>query len=75
MRKHIKKKNIQVLKRLDEKNLGSIARVFLSGFLVIFIFYSLPLIINFANTNILNTNEFKNNSKTVLAYTLDKKNN
>jgi Bax protein len=75
MRKYIKKKNIQVLKRLDENNLGSIARVFLSGFLVIFIFYSLPLIINFANINILNTKEFKNNSKTVLAYTLDKKNN
>ena len=30
--------------------------------------------INFANNNILNTNEFKNNSKEILVYTLDKKN-
>ena len=29
--------------------------------------------INFANDNILITKEFKNNSKQVLAYTLDKK--
>ena len=75
MKKFLKKKNIRVLKTLDENNLGSIARVFLSSFILIFIFYSLPLIINFANDRILNTQETKNNSKTILAYTLDKKNN
>ena len=42
---------------------------------MILLFYSLPIIINFTNDNILNTKEFRNNSKTVLAYTLDKKNN
>ncbi len=31
--------------------------------------------INFTNDRILNTNEFRNNSKIILAYTLDKKNN
>ena len=75
MKKFLKKKNIRVLKTLDENNLGSIARVFLSSFILIFIFYSLPLIVNFANNRILNTQETKNNSKTILAYTLDKKNN
>jgi len=75
MKKFLKKKNIRVLKTLDENNLGSIARVFLSSFILIFIFYSLPLIVNFANNRILNTQEIKNNSKTILAYTLDKKNN
>ena len=35
-------------------------------------FILLPLLINFTNNNILTT-EFRNNSKTVLAYTLDKK--
>ena len=40
---------------------------------LIFVFYSLPIIINFTNDKILNTKEFRNNSKTVLAYTLDKK--
>jgi Bax protein len=75
MKKFLKKRNIRVLKTLDDNNLGSLARVLLSSFVVIFIFYSLPLIINFTNNKILNTNEFKNNSKTVLAYTLDKKKN
>ena len=73
MKKFIKKRNIKVFKTLDENNLGSVARVFLSGFIVIFIFYSLPLVINFTNNNILNTKVFKNNSKTILAYKLDKK--
>ncbi len=71
----MRKKNIKIFKTLDENNLGSIARILLSSFLLIFIFYSLPLIINFTNNKILNTKEFKNNSKVILAYTLDKKNN
>ena len=75
MRKLLKKRNIRVLKTLDENNLGSIARIFLSSLIIIFIFYSLPLIINFTNNKILNVKEFKNNSKAVLAYTLDKENN
>ena len=75
MKKFLKKKNIKVLRTLDENNLGSIARIFLSSFILIFIFYSLPLIINFTNNNFLNTKEYKNNSKTILAYTLDKKGN
>ena len=75
MKKFLKKRNIRVLKTLDDNNLGSIARILLSSFLIIFVFYSLPLIISFTNDNILNTKEFKNNSKKVLAYTLDKKNN
>ncbi len=75
MKKIIKHKNIKVLKTLDDNNLGSIARTFLSSFIIIFIFYSLPLIVNFTNDKLLNTKEFRNNSKTILAYTLDKKTN
>jgi|TARA_B100000780_G_scaffold163915_1_gene114597 Bax protein len=80
MRRFLRKKSIyvtnkkfKVLKTLDENNLGSIARILLSSFIIIFIFYSLPLMISFTNKNILKTKEFKNNSKVVLAYTLDKK--
>ena len=73
MKKFLKRRNIRVLKTLDDNNLGSIARILLSSFVIIFIFYLLPLIINFTNNKILNTKEFKNNSKTILAYTLDKK--
>ncbi len=75
MKKFIKNKKMRVLKTIDENNLGSIVRTFLSGFVVIFIFYSIPIIINFTNDSILNTKEFRNNSKVVLAYTLDKKAN
>ena len=60
---------------IDDNNLGSISRVFLSGLIVILSFYSLPIVINYTNEKILNTNEFRNNSKTVLAYTLEKKGN
>lgn len=75
MKKNIKKSSIKILKTIDENNLGSIARIFLSSFILIFFFYSLPFIIKFTDEKILNTKEFKNNSKVILAYTLDKKNN
>ena len=73
--KKIYKKRSKILETIDNNNLGSIARTFLSGLVIIFIFYSLPIIINFTNNNILNTEEFRNNSQKVLAYTLDKKTN
>ncbi len=72
MRKILKYKKTRVLKTLDDNNLGPLARTLLSSLIVIFAFYSLPLITNFANDKILNSKEFRNNSKTVLAYTLDK---
>ena len=73
MKKIYKKKRNKVLETIDNNNLGSLARTLLGSFVVVFVFYSLPLLINFANNNILTTNEFRNNSKSVLAYTLDKK--
>ena len=75
MKKIFKKRKNGVIETIDNNNLGSLARTFLGSFVVVFIFYSLPLLINFANNNILTTKEFRNNSKTVLAYTLDKKKN
>ena len=71
MRRIIKNKKIKVLKTLDDNNLGSIARVFISSFVIVMSFYALPLIIDFTNDKILNSKEFRNNSKEVLAYTLD----
>jgi len=73
MKKIYRRKKNKVLETIDNNNLGSIARTLLGSFVVVFVFYSLPLLINFANNNILTTNEFRNNSKSVLAYTLDKK--
>ncbi len=73
MKKIFKKKKYKVLETIDNNNLGSLARTFLGSIVIIFSFYSLPLVIDFTNNNFLNTKEFKNNSKTILAYTLDKK--
>tara|TARA_Y100000992_G_scaffold280320_1_gene227278 strand:- start:11621 stop:12706 length:1086 start_codon:yes stop_codon:yes gene_type:complete len=73
MRKFIKKRNIKVLRTIRENDLGSLPRIFLSSFIVILFFYSLPIIINFTNNKILKNNEFINNSKIILAYTLDNK--
>ena len=75
MKRFIKRKNIKVLKVIDDNNLGSIFRTFLSSIIIISFFYSFPLIINFTNSKILNSQEYQNKSKALLAYTLNKKNN
>ena len=73
--KEVKNKNI----KNDNKNLNfnhsvnSISRIFLSSFVIIFFFYTIPLFLNFAEKN-LYTTEFKNNSKKILAYTLNNQN-
>ena len=59
--------NIKILKFFDQRNIGSIPRIFLSSFLVILFFFAMPIIVNFANTKNL---AVQNNSKAVLAYTL-----
>ena len=66
------KSKIKVLKFFDKKNIGSLPRIFISSVLVVFFFYSAPLIINFANKDL---SSVQNNSKAVLAYTLNKKKN
>ncbi len=73
MRRNFKNKRLKVLSLIDENNLGSIARVFLSSLMLIAFFYSLPIMISFTNNKILNAKEFQNNSKAILAYTLNKK--
>ena len=55
---------------LQKKSLNVLTRISLSGFLVISFFYIAPIFIDFADKN-FNTKEFTNNSKQVLAYTLN----
>ncbi len=70
-------------KRKDKKNkkislnekIYSLSRIFLSSSLIVSFFYIVPIIVNFTEQNILSTKEFTNNSKKVLAYTLNKKDN
>ena len=60
--------NIKILKFFDQRKLGSLPRILLSSVLLIFFFYSAPLLINLSNERSL---EFQNNSKKILAYTLN----
>ena len=65
-----KKKNKNVI---QAKAINSISRIFLSSLVLVSFFYILPIMINFTDNN-LNTKEYTNNSKKILAYTLNKKN-
>ncbi len=72
MRKRGLNKNIKFFNFFDKNELGSIPRIFISSLILIFFFYSMPIFISFVNKDNL---EFQNNSKAVLAYTLNSKNN
>ena len=79
MKTKVTKKN---KKRINKNNkiyfqekIEIFSKIFLSSFLLVGFFYLIPILINFAEKNILNTKEFTNNSNKVLAYTLNKKNN
>ena len=65
-------KKIRVIKYFDKRNIGTLPRILVSSLLVLFFFYSVPLLINFANKDL---NSIQNNSKAVLAYTLNQKTN
>jgi len=67
-------KNLKIFKYFDDRRIGSIPRTFLTSVFVIFSFYYIPSIIEFTNKQFANNEEFQNNSKAILAYTLNKKN-
>ena len=68
MKKKLNIPKIKVSQFFKHKNIGTIPRTILSSLLVIFFFYSVPIIINFAEDK---NKEFQNNSKAILAYTLN----
>jgi len=68
----MKIKKIKNLNLFEEKSLNVLLRTFLSSFLIISFFCVVPMVINFAEKN-FKTKEFTNNSKKVLAYTLNGK--
>ncbi len=61
-------KKTKFIQYFDQKEIGSIPRIFISSLLLIFFFYSMPLVINYANNK---DGAFENKSKQVLAYTLN----
>ena len=72
MKKKFNNYNLKFLKFFDQRDMGSIPRIFLSSFLVVFFFYCTPIFINFLNNQNV---EFQNNSKAILAYTLNNEGN
>ena len=64
------KKNKNVI---QTQTINSISRIFISSLVLVSFFYVAPILINFTDNN-LNTKEYTNNSKKILAYTLNKKN-
>ena len=55
----------------EHKSRNNLLQIFLSSFLTISFFYIAPIFINFADKNFY-TKEYTNNSKKILAYTLNK---
>ena len=68
----MKKNRIKVFKVLEENDLNSLPRVFLSSVLLVLFFYSLPILIDFTNNKIESSAGIQNKSKAILAYTLNK---
>ena len=66
------RKKFYFFRYFDQRNIGSLPRIFISSLVLICFFYLAPITINYL---IKDLNEFQNNSKAVLAYTLNKKNN
>ena len=73
MKRIFKKNRIKPFKVFDENNLSSLPRIILSSVLIILFFYSLPIVVNFTSNKIESSAGIQNNSKAILAYTLNKK--
>ena len=71
MKKKFFKKKVFI--NFNENNLGSILRTALCSLVIVFSFYSAPLIFNFLNQKNLESKGFQNNSKKILVYTLKNK--
>ena len=71
---NFQRKYLKLFKFFDQRKIGSIPRILISSMIIVSFFYFAPFIANYKNNNLFNTKEYQNNSKAVLAYTLNKKN-
>jgi Bax protein len=72
---NFQRKYLKLFKFFDQRKIGSIPRILISNVIIVSFFYLAPIIINYKNNNLFTAKEYQNNSKAVLAYTLNKKNN
>ncbi len=71
---NFQRKYLKLFKFFDQRKIGSIPRILISSMIIVSFFYFAPFIANYKNNNLFNAKEYQNNSKAVLAYTLNKKN-
>ncbi len=72
---NIRRKNLKLFKFFDQRKIGSIPRILLSSAIIVTFFYIAPILSNYEKSFFFSANEYQNNSKAILAYTLNKKNN
>ena len=70
MKKNFFTLNFKFFKFLDQKGLGTLPKILFSSLALVFLFYTMPIFINYKKNISV---EYKNNSKAVLAYTLNNK--
>ncbi len=68
LKKNPYKINFKFIRFLNQRGMGTLPKILLSSLLTVIFFYSMPVMINYSKNK---SNEFKNNSKQVLAYTLN----
>ena len=66
----MKFKKIRNFYFFKEKSLNNLSRIFLSSVITVSFFYIIPIFISFSQNN-FNNKEYTNNSKKILAYTLN----
>ena len=69
---NLRRKNLKIFKYFDDRRIGAVPRIFLTSIFVVSSFYFIPSLIDITNKKFLQDNEFQNNSKAILAYTLKK---
>ena len=52
----MRRKNLKMFKFFDDRRIGAIPRIFLTSIFVVFSFYHIPSIINFANKKVFDKN-------------------
>ena len=67
-KRNLYKTNFKFIRFLNQRDLGTLPKILISSLLTIFFFYSMPAMVNYSKNK---SNEYKNNSKQVLAYTLN----
>ena len=72
---NIQRKNLKLFRFFDQRKIGSIPRILLSSIIIVTFFYMAPIFSNYENKFFFSKDEHQNNSKAILAYTLNQKNN